>query len=202
MRWIGLAWLCVWIPAYWHFWGWYNFLFFCDVAVILTCIGLWRGTSLLLSSQAVGAIVINLMWTLDVMWRLLLGRRLIGGTEYMWDAQFPLWIRLLSLFHIIWPILVVWAVRRVGYDSRGFSLQCLIAAALMILSRAVEGILSTGKNLNFVLTDPIFHRSWGPAPVHLLFHLVVLVTVIYLPTHLLLRRLIPNPALVARRDCE
>jgi hypothetical protein len=191
MRWAAVAWLAVWIPTYLQVWGWYNFLFFCDVAVLLTCLGLWRGNALLLSSQAVGAIVINLLWTLDAAWRLLLGRHLIGGTEYMWDANYPLWIRFLSLFHVVWPLLLLWAVRRTGYDPRGIVLQSGIAVVVMVLSRIVEEMFAIGKNLNFVMTDPIFHRSWGQAPVHLTFHLIVLIAVIYWPTHLVLRRFLP-----------
>ncbi len=41
-------WLAVWLPAYWRVWGWANFLHLCDVTVILTCVGLWFGNSLLL----------------------------------------------------------------------------------------------------------------------------------------------------------
>jgi hypothetical protein len=193
IRWAALAWLAVWIPAYWVTWGWHNFLLFCDVSVFLTCLGLWQGSRLLLSSQAVAAIVPNLLWALDAGWRLALGKHLFGGTEYLWDASYPLWIRLLSLFHLAWPLLLLWALRRAGYDSRGFALQCGIGAAVMILSRMVEESLALGKNLNFVMMDPIFHRSWGPAPVHLGFHLAVLIAVVYLPTHLLLRKYLAPP---------
>src|ERR1700683_1847841 len=41
LRWVGVVWLAVWIPAYWHAWGWQNFLHFCDVAVFLSCACLW-----------------------------------------------------------------------------------------------------------------------------------------------------------------
>src|SRR5712692_1999133 len=100
MRWAALAWLAVWIPAYASVWGPRNFLHLCDVAVLLTCAGLWLGSPLLLSSQAVSSILADAVWAVDAGSRLFLGRHLFGGTEYLWDASFPLAVRLLALLHL------------------------------------------------------------------------------------------------------
>ena len=181
----ALVWLFLFVTLYWRTYGPANFLQLCDVAVILTCWGLWRGSSLLLSSQALSSLVVDLAWDLDFLWRLLLGRHLIGGTQYMWDEQYPLPVRAMSLFHIVWPVLLVWAVRRVGYDRRAWPVQSLIALALLVASRFVL----PGANLNFAQTDPFFHRQVGPAPVHVLLTWLVLITVVYWPTHRLLMRL-------------
>jgi hypothetical protein len=45
--------------------------------------------------------------------------------------------------------------------------------------------------MNYVYQDPLFHRSWGPAPVHLAVIFVGAVALIYWPTHLLLSWLFP-----------
>ena len=45
----------------------------------------------------------------------------------MFDAAEPLWLRLLSLFHVVVPVLLPWAIRRLGYDPRGWKLQTAIA---------------------------------------------------------------------------
>lgn len=189
LRWAALAWLVVWVPAYWLFWGPVVFLNLCDIAVVLSCIGLWRGSAVLLTSQALSSIVVDGAWTLDLVWRAAAGRHLIGGTEYMWDAQYPPWLRALSLFHVVLPVLLVWSLRRVGYDPRGLPLQVAIAAAVMIASRA----LGPSVNANFAFTDPLFGRSWGPAPVHLAVILGGL-AVVYKLTDLVLRRIRPQPA--------
>src|SRR5579863_10527731 len=76
LRWSALVWLAIWIPAYWRTWGAANFLHLCDVAVILVCLGLWTNSSLLLSSQAVGSLLVDLAWMLDAGWRLARGRGL------------------------------------------------------------------------------------------------------------------------------
>ena len=184
MRWAAAAWLAVWIPAYASVWGPRNFLLLCDVAVLLTCAGLWLGSPLLLSSQAVSSILADAVWAMDAGSRLFLGRHLFGGTEYMWDASFPLAVRLLSLFHIFWPVLLVWSVRRVGYDRRGLGLQIAIAGALLVVSRFAGRV----ANLNFAFRDPIWGLSLEPAALHLAATLAFLTAVLYLPTHLVLSR--------------
>lgn len=88
MRWVALLWLAVWIPSNFLVWGPPNFLLLCDIAVVLTGIGLWTNSSLLLSSQAVSSLFVDSMWCLDAVWRALLHKHLIGGTEYMWDSHF------------------------------------------------------------------------------------------------------------------
>ena len=102
-RGLALAWLLVWAPAYAWGYGWANFLQLCDLAVILTCVGLWRGSPLLLGMSALSSLVIDVAWDLDLAFRALTGGHLFGGTEYMWDPRFPLSLRLLSLFHVAWP---------------------------------------------------------------------------------------------------
>jgi hypothetical protein len=183
LRVAAAAWLVLFVAVYGWAYGAANFIRLCDVAVIVTCLGIMTGSALLVSSQAVSSLVVDLAWDLDLLGRLLLGRHLIGGTEYMWDPSYPLWVRLMSLFHVAWPPLLVAVLRRLGYDPRGFALQCAIAAVVLAASR----FILPGENLNFAHRDPFFHRSWGPAPVHLGLTYAVLVGAVYWPTHLVLR---------------
>jgi hypothetical protein len=189
LRWLALAWLIVWGPAYAHGYGLANFLQLCDLAVIFTCLGLWLGSPLLLSTQAVSSLVVDVTWDLDVAWRAMSGRHLIGGTEYMWDPKFPLALRLLSLFHVVWPPMLWWALRQVGYDRRALAVQSALAIVVLVLSRVVAPDL----NLNFARRDPFWGRNWGPAPVHLGLTAAALIGLVYLPTHTLLRRVMPPP---------
>lgn len=182
LRWLSLVWMLVWFPAYFRFWGWTNLLHLCDVAVILTFFGIWLANPVLLSSQAVSSLAAGVFWVSDVGWKLATGRYLVGGTDYMWDAKYPLWVRLLSTFHIGLPLVLLWTLRRVGYDKRALALQAVIAAVLLVVSR----FLSADLNMNYAFRDPVLHRSWGPAPAHLALTLFVTVVVIYWPTHALL----------------
>jgi hypothetical protein len=178
------AWLVLFVAAYGWAYGAGNFIRLCDVTVILTCLGIMTGSAVLVSSQAVSSLVVDLAWDLDLLSHILFSRKLVGGTEYMWDARYPLWVRLLSLFHLAWPPLLITLLRRLGYDSRGFPLQCGIAAVVLVASR----FILPGENLNYANRDPFFHRSWGPAPLHLGLTFAVLVAVVYWPTHAVLWR--------------
>lgn len=189
-RMCSLIWLAIWTPIYWRIWGAQNFLHVCDIAVILTCLGLLFSNSLLLSSQAVSSILTNLLWDVDAAWRLFTGHPLTGGTNYMWDAHYPLWTRLLSLFHIIWPIILIWSLMHVGYKRRGFALQSAIAAGALVAARFAD----SSDNINYAFRDPLFHRSFGVAPLHLAIIWLGLVLFIYLPVHLVLVKFLPRGA--------
>ena len=187
LRWAALAWVLVWLPVYWRTWGGANFLHLCDLAVILTCIAIWTDSALLISSQAISSPVVDALWALDAGWTFFSGHHLLGGTEYLFDPSHPLWIRLLTLFHVVLPVLLLWAIHRTGYDKRGFALQSAIALFVLIASR----FTSPSQNINFAFTDPFFHRALGPPPVHIAVCWTVLVLVAYLPTHWLLKRFFP-----------
>jgi hypothetical protein len=189
-RWLAIAWLLLWIPTYWRTWGASNFVQLCDIAVVLTCVGIWSNSSLLISSQAVSSLLVDFAWAVDAGWRLFFGRHLIGGTEYLFDEHYPLWVRLLSLFHLAMPVLLLWALRRRGYDSRGLALQCLIALFVFSAARFTD----PAKNMNFAFTDPFFHRAWGPAPIHVAVTVLFMLIAAYLPTHLVLRRFFAAPS--------
>jgi hypothetical protein len=190
LRWAALAWLVLWAPIYLTHWGWRNFLLLCDVAVVLTVVGLWRSSALLLSSQAVSTVLVGLVWAVDLGYRGVSGRHLIGGTEYFWDPQYPLWVRLISLYHVGLPLLLLWTLRRTGYDPRAWRMQLGIALLAMVACR----IIAPGWNLNFVEREPLLHRTWGPAPAHVTLVFAFTGLVVYWPTHRLLLALFRRSA--------
>ena len=176
------AWCAAWLPIYAAYYGWANFLHLSDIAIALTTIGLWTSSRLLISSQAVSVLLGETLWCVDVLWTVASGHHLIGGTEYMWDRQYPLWLRLMSLYHFVLPVLLIWAVARLGYDQRAFKLQTGIGAAALIGGR----LWGRKDNVNFAFRDPIFHQVWGPAPAHLAVMFAGMFLLVYLPTHWLL----------------
>lgn len=184
VRALVVVWLLVWVPSYAAGWGWRNFVQLCDLAVILTCVGLWRRSALLLSMQALSSLVVDTAWTVDLGVRLASGRDLFGWTSYMWDRGFPLGLRLLSAFHLALPPILILALRKTGYDRRALGAQAALAAVAIAAAR----VIAPDHNYNFSVRDPLLGRSLGPAPLHLLAMTAALVAGIYLPTHLLLRR--------------
>lgn len=188
-RWAALAWLVVYLPAYARAYGPLNFLFLCNLGVILTAWAFWRGHVLLLSSQALAAPVIGTVWTADVLVRLVTGEHLFGGTAYMWDAQFPLFTRLLSCYHALWAPVLILALRHTGYDPRGLGLQTLLALVAVGGGRLAPAL----ANVNYAHVDPFFRRDFGGPFTHVVV-VVAALALVYGATHALLLRLLPRGA--------
>src|SRR4051812_41389179 len=96
--WVKLAFtgfLAVLVPIYWMAYSPWNFLYFCDLALLIVLVGIWTESPLLASLPAVGLALPQLLWCLDF----LTGARITGMTSYMFDPARPLYLRGLSLFH-------------------------------------------------------------------------------------------------------
>jgi hypothetical protein len=178
--------ITVWTPLYWRHYGPENFLWFCDLANFLIALALWLESPLLMCSQGISIILIQILWAIDVLGRALLGIHMIGGTEYMFDPVHPLSIRFLSLFHFVTPPLIIWAVWRLGYDRRGLLLQTVFAWIILPVCFFLTG---PDRNINWV---------WGlfgktQTAVHPYIYFIALMLgyplIVYFPTHLLLSRL-------------
>jgi hypothetical protein len=61
---------------YWRAYSPWTFLYFCDVALLLTLPGMWLESPLLFSLPAVGLVLPQLLWVVDF----LSGSRLTGKT--------------------------------------------------------------------------------------------------------------------------
>jgi len=177
--------MAVWVPLYWSANGASNFLWICDFANFVILAALWSESALLASSQLAGVLFIQLLWTLDFGGALVTGIHPIGGTEYMFDASKPLWLRGLSLFHV-WSVpLLVWMVRRLGYDARGWKLQCGFAALLL-----PAGLLLGGReqNLNWMWAPFGIEQTWLPPLLFALLSLPIVSLALFWTGHLVSRR--------------
>jgi hypothetical protein len=133
--WLKLAYtsfVAVLVPSYWWTYGPTNFLYFCDVALLMTVPAIWLESRLLVSMAAVGIFLSQAIWIVDFLGECV-GLRLTGLTSYMFDSQRSLFLRGLSLFHFWLPLLLVWLVWRLGYDRRAFWAWTLLAWILMLV---------------------------------------------------------------------
>jgi len=178
------VWLLVWAPLYWKQYGAQNFLYFCDIGNVLIGLGLWLESALIFSWVACGVLVFQTLYTIDLLGALLTGSHLIGGTEYMFDPHLSLAIRLLSLFHVVTPPLVLWAISRLGYDRRGWKFQTVMTWIVV----PINYFWRPGQNVNWA--RGLFYREQHLVPgiVYLLAYLAVITILFYWPTHLLLAR--------------
>jgi hypothetical protein len=182
---IYTAWMAVWIPVYWVHSGPENVLWLCDVANLLVGVALWLESPLLISAQAAGVLFVQILWCGDYFSRLILGRHAIGGTEYMFDETKPLYLRLFSLFHVVMPPLLLWAVSRLGYDRRGWLLQTAIT---FVLLPATWLLAPPDRNINWVWKPFGKPQELLSPPLYLLALCILYPLLLYVPTHLVLRR--------------
>src|SRR5246127_1712282 len=182
---VWTIWLIIWAPIYWRQYGPQNFLFFCDIGNILIGVGLWLESPLIFSWVACGVLLFQSLYTIDLAGAVLTRRHPIGGTEYMFDPHLPVPIRLLSLFHVVTPPLLLWALWRLGYDSRGWKLQTLTTWIVV----PINYFWRPQFDINWA--RGLFFREQHAIPgfLYVLIYLIAVPPLIYFPTHLLLLRL-------------
>ena len=195
------AFMAVLIPVYLHNYGPTNFLYFCDIALILTLIGIWTENKLLISMSAVGILVPQIFWVIDFLIQLV-GMKHAGLTSYMFEENRSLFLRGLSLFHGWLPFLLVYLVAKLGYDRRaflhwtilGWSL-CLIAFFLLPPAGAQLADPKIPVNVNYVFgLDDAKPQDWLPAKTYLLAWMGALLALVYTPTHFALKKLFTKNA--------
>ena len=195
------AFMAVLVPSYWVNYGPTNFLFFCDVALFLTLLGVWLESPRLLGMAAVGILFPQALWVADFVGNLV-GLRLSGMTDYMFDSGNPLPNRALSLFHGWLPFLLAWLVWRVGYDRRAFAAWVatawvLIAVCYLWMPAPPPDPLQPNVpvNINYVYGfDAQQKQAWMPDLAWVGVWLLAQPLVLVGPTHLVLRRIAPRPA--------
>ena len=181
------AWLLVWGPVYWKHYGAQNFLYFCDLGNFLIAIALWMESRLIFSWQAAGLLIFQTFYVLDLLGALLSGRHVIGGTEYMFNPAIPGLVRVLGLYHLVVPPLLLWAVRRLGYDDGGWKWQTLLTCIVV----PVNFFWRSQYDVNWA--RGIGHEQHLMPPwLYLIGYLVVAPLVVYWPTHLALSRWMRN----------
>jgi hypothetical protein len=184
--WLKLVWtagVIVWVPFYWRQYGVQNFLFFCDLGNFFIVAALWLESPLLFSWQAVSLLVFQSLFVIDLAGAVTTGHHLIGGSEYMFDPHIPLPIRLASLFHVVTPILLLWAIVRLGYDERGWKFQT--ATAWVVVT--INYLWRPQYDINFARGLFFREQHLVPGPLYLLAYLILVPVVVYYPTHLFLR---------------
>ncbi|NWF36565.1 membrane-associated protein [Mariprofundus sp. KV] len=174
------AYVAITLIVYWFKYGPGNYLWFSDIALILTLPALWLESPLLASMMLLAVLLPEIVWSIGFFSGLLTGKPVGGLADYMFDRNLPLYLRALSLFHLFLPPLLIWMVFRLGYDENALLWQTLLAWIVLPLS--------------YLISDPIENVNWvhgpgGKAQHRLppLLYLAVLMLgfplLIYLPTH-------------------
>ena len=174
------------VPVYWIHWGPKNFLWFSDIALLTTAVSLWLESPLLASMMALAVALPELVWNADFFGRLLTGRHLFGLSDYMFDPGRPRYLRALSLFHVVLPVVLIWILSRLGYDGRAWVLQTLVA---LIVLPVTYRVTDPADNINWVYGPGSTPQKRMPPLAYLATMMALFPLAIYLPTHFLLRKL-------------
>jgi hypothetical protein len=191
--WVKLAFTAfcaVLVPIYLRDYGPTNFLYFCDVALLMTLAAVWTERSIWASMPAVGILLPQALWMVDFLAELV-GLRLTGMTGYMFDEKYPLFTRLLSLFHFWLPIMLVWLIIRLGYDRRALVRWTLLAWGLVLICYffmppppAPTDDPNLPVNINYVHGfDEKGPQTALPPSAYLAVMMIALPTAIFWPTH-------------------
>ena len=186
-----LAWVFIaaWAFAYAAYYPLENFLWTCNIGLILTALALAADSRLLLSAVLIVVALPDLGWVLDVASAAWTGSHLFGGTEYMFDREIPLGIRLFSFEHLLLTPFLIYSLWGRGYDSRAPAFSAPFLVALYYLT--------------YFLADPAWNVNWVyglfgkpqtiVAPVLYPFVAAMLFcTLLLLPSHFLAKRFIPG----------
>jgi hypothetical protein len=192
------AFMAVLVPVYWYYYGPTNFLYFCDVALILTLAGIWLESPLLISMCAVGIVVPQIIWVIDFLSNMI-GMPLLGMTDYMFKDT-SLFLRGLSLFHGWIPFLLTYLVWKLGYDRRALPAWTVLAWALILICfffmpppNPDPGM--TPVNINYVWgTSDNLAQSWVSPGVWVLGLMAGMPLLLFTPLHLLFARIMPKAA--------
>ncbi len=196
VKWAFTAFMAVLVPAYWANYGPTNFLYFCDAALFLALFAVWTNNALAASMAAVGILIPQFVWCLDFGCELC-GFHLTGMTGYMFDGQKSLFLRGLSFFHGWLPFLLLFLLKRLGYDKRALLAWtamawglCLVAFFCLPAAGAVVADHNTPRNVDYVfgMSDDV-PQHWLPEGLYVTVWMLALAAVFYVPTHLVLKRI-------------
>ncbi len=173
-------WMVFWVSVVLWAYGPNNFLWLCNLAQFLILYSVWTGNRLILSSQAGVVFIVGLGWGLDYGVGLAVSGSVTGLTAYMFDPEIPLLARATSLYHVLLVPFVLWMCYRVGYDRRGWVLQCLIGTGALFASWL---LLDPDLNVNWV-THPVgMEQAPLPQPLYIGMLSIVYPLILYLPGH-------------------
>jgi hypothetical protein len=189
------------VPCYWATYSPWNFLYFCDIALLVTAVAIWIESPFLVSMQAVAITIPQLVWVVDFLGRLIAGVHITGITGYMLDSNIPLFLRALSLFHGWLPFFLLWSLSRLGYDRRALGAQSVVAIVVLLISYFMAPAPPPSAdhpnwavNINYVYGLDDKHPQTMMAPRLWLLFITAVAMAIYLPTHFVLRRVFKAPS--------
>jgi hypothetical protein len=182
-QWLTLSWLALYLPVYTQAYGVWHFFQLCNAGLIISCFAILSRQQLFISSQALGSSGIGLFWVADQLAWIGTGQPLHGGTAYLWQSSIPPLARILSIYHVVLPLILLWIVYRRGYERRAWLLQCSILAGTGLIG---VWFAPATENINYVFYWPDETVSYTISWPRLITMFLVVSCALYWPLHRLL----------------
>lgn len=187
------------VPAYWQSTP-LVFLWFCNLAVLITLAALWMENSLLVSMQTLAIFWPHLFWQVDYLTQVTIGVKVfkvcgLTPAEYMFDPGFAPLNRWLSMQHAWMLYLLLWAIWRLGYDRRALGAQTFYAWVVLFLTFAtMKDMHGPAGNVNSIFgvsgSEP---QTWMATWLWLVVLMVFMPLCWYGPLHFLFRKIFRPP---------
>ena len=187
-KWIFCAFMAFYFPAYFIGYGPQNFLWLSSIILMLTFLATLFESGFLASMAASGGLLFEVLWTVDFLFTvtaLLIGSNVTGFTIYMFNPSLSIWLRVIAVFHLALPPLLIWLILRLGYDSRAWIVQMVLSWVLVLITWLITNPV---LNINFVFSNVKFEQV-NISSAQILMILFITAIVVCGGTHLFLRAL-------------
>lgn len=148
IKWVFFVFILVLLPVNWWTYGAGNILWISDITLLLAFFATVFESRFLASLAVVQGLIVESFWGIVFLVSLLFSGEW-ELTNYMFDPSIPLWIRCLSLFHLVLPFFLVWLLMQLGYVRRAWPIQIVFMCILLVLSWLLT---EPSKNINFVFS--------------------------------------------------
>jgi hypothetical protein len=177
-----------------------SLLFFCNVALFVATAGIVMERTLPVSMAAVGVVLIQLLWSIDLLLTIA-NVSPLRMTAFMLSDHLSPFKKSLALFHTWLPFVLLFALSRLGYDGRALLWWTVLTCALLLVSYlflprppAPADNPTLSVNINFVfglkMSGP---QQRVPEAVWLIGEMLFLLIALFLPAHLAFKRLFRRP---------
>ncbi len=174
------------IPVYYKHYGAQNFLWLSDISLFLTLASLWTGSPLFISIAACGILVMEIAWNVDFFLNFIFHKRSIRLADYMFDNRYSYFLRGLSLFHVLIPIIWITYLNQFGYDPRAMYYFTALYWAVVITTYCCT---TPKENINWVFLPQTMHLQCISPKLWVIILMLGIPTFLALPSHLVLSQL-------------
>lgn len=177
------------VPYYWTHEGWRNFFWLSDLSLFATVVALWLESPLINSMMCVGVLPFELYWNLTFFTRFLTGIEIGEIPDYMFDGSLPILLRVISLFHVVLPVIWILLLLRWGYDRRALRFQTTALWVIVLVTYVFTG---PELNINWVYLPYKLRLAWLSQGAWLIAYMALVPLAVYWPLHVFYTRCAPR----------